>query len=510
MDQELLTVRLEDIHFPTKIRLRSDYGDVEELAQSLVRRGQIQPIVVRPFEPDEFPDVKEKPLWTLVDGGRRMFATMIVYKNEKEIPNVDLGCILAVPRDDIDPIFALELEFHANEDRKKFHWKEKIEYIQRVHNHFKGMDENWTVKHTANLVQLGDRATYAYLQMAAEPDVLQHPDIQKQRSFRTAYKKFQIIKEEMTRKAKIIPGPGSKKPLDEIRAEVQSRRPKSAVERERKEAEVVEQRSHVGAKNLISHGDCREWIKQFSDNQFAWFHWDPPYGHRQAERMSIHGEIQDDQAYAHELMEAMIPEIYRTLQPGHWLVIWHHPSEYQWLLDRLTGHERITDDNGRDVCKFCGKSWKKRPAYCGACPPERGHFWVNPYPCIWHKQRASDGHEIKRFLINDHEQFLLAAKVTGSKPDPILPNTDRSNVFTVPTLARADRRHVTHKPPELLAEILDVVSYRGELGCDPSVGSGSIIEASLISGRMALGCELDEAYYLGAVEAVQNILDGIN
>lgn len=510
MTQKLLTVRLEDIYFPTKIRLRSDYGDVEELAQSLVRRGQIQPIVLRKFDPEEFPKAKKKFLWTLVDGGRRMFAAMIVYKNEKEISNVSHGCILAVPRDDIDPIFALELEFHANEDRKKFHWKEKIAYITRVHEHFKSLDANWTVKHTAELVQLGDRATYAYLQMAGEPEILGHEKVQKQRSFRVAYKQFQIIKEEMTRKSKLIPGPSGKS-QDEWAQEVQSRRAKSAVAVEGAEdTPEAAPRSVVGAKNLLHHGDCRDWIKQFNDEQFAWFHWDPPYGHRQGERMSIHGSIQDDQDYAHELMEAMIPEIYRTLQAGHWLVIWHHPEEYQWLRDRLTGHERIVDDNGREVCKFCTKSWKKRPAYCSACPPERGHFWVNPYPCIWHKQRASDGHEIKRFLINDHEQFLLAAKVSASKPDPILPNTDRSNVFTVPTLPRADRRHVTHKPPELLAEILDVVSYRGELGCDPSVGSGSIVEAALLSGRMALGCELDEAYYYGAVEAVQNILDGAN
>ena len=508
MDHKLLSVRLEDIYFPTKLRLRNEYGPVEELAQSLVRRGQIQPIVLRPFDSEEFPEVIPH-LWTLVDGGRRMFATMIVYKNEKEIPNVAPGEILAVPRDDIDPMFALELEYHANEDRQKFHWKEKIAYITRVHAHYMDMDPAWDVKNTANLIQLGERATYAYLQMAGAPEILMHEKVQKQKSFRVAYKQFQIIKEEMTRKAKVIAGPTGR-PISEVTREVQARRAKSAVERENETPAEAEPRAITGAKNLISLGDCREWIKQFNDEQFAWFHWDPPYGHRQGERASIHGSIQDDQDYAHELMEAMIPEIYRTLQAGHWLVIWHHPAEYQWLRDRLTGHERTVDENGRDVCRFCGKSWAKRPAYCGACPPERGHFWVNPYPCIWHKQRASDGHEIKRFLINDHEQFLLAAKVTGSKPDPILPNTDRSNVFTVPTLARADRRHVTHKPVKLLAEILDVVSYRGELGCDPSVGSGSIIEASLLSGRMGVGCELDEAYYFGAVEAVQDILDGTN
>jgi DNA modification methylase len=512
MKNKLLSVRLEDIYFPTKLRLREDYGPVEELAQSLVRRGQIQPIVLRPFDEEEFPNATPH-LWTLVDGGRRMFATMIVYKNEKEIPNVAPGEILAVPREEIDPMFALEIEFHANEDRQKFHWKEKIAYITRVHAHFRALDSAWDVKNTANLIQLGERATYAYLQMAGDPELLTHEKVQKQKSFRVAYKQFQILREERDRKSKIIPGPGAAGPLDAITREVQSRRPKSAVEAEKKAAAGIEEkpeRAITGAKNLIKQGDCRDWIKQFNDEQFAWFHWDPPYGHRQGERMSIHGSIQDDQEYAHELMEAMIPEIYRTLQAGHWLVIWHHPAEYQWLRDRLTGHERTTDEDGRDVCRFCAKSWKKRPAYCPACPPARGHFWVNPYPCIWHKQRASDGHEIKRFLINDHEQFLLAAKVTGSKPDPILPNTDRSNVFTVPTLGRADRRHVTHKPVELLAEILDVVSYRGELGCDPSVGSGSIIEAALLSGRMAVGCELDEAYYFGAVEAVQNILDGTN
>jgi DNA modification methylase len=206
-------------------------------------------------------------------------------------------------------------------------------------------------------------------------------------------------------------------------------------------------------------------------------------------------------------MEDMIPELYRVLKAGHWMVLWHHPSEYQWLRDRLTGHKRGLDENNRAICRYCGKPWEKRAAYCAACPPERGHFWVNPYPCIWVKDRKSDGHEIKRFLINDHEQFFLVAKVSGEFPDPILPKTDRSNVFNVPTLARSDRRHVTHKPPKLLSEILDVVSYRGELGCDPCVGSGSIIEAALLSGRMAMGCELDQAYYLGAIDAVEKIIN---
>ena len=257
--------------------------------------------------------------------------------------------------------------------------------------------------------------------------------------------------------------------------------------------------SQPKAQNLISQGDCREWIKQFPEERFTWVHWDPPYGHRQAERASIHGSIVDDQDYARGLMSDMFPELWRVLVDGHWMVVWYHPSEYQWIVDTLSGHVRDGES-----CKLCGKEWVGRPSYCSVATTP---WWVNPYPNVWVKGRPSDGHEIKRFLINDHEEFLLAAKVNACS-DPILPNTDRSNVFSFSGVAKSDRRHVTHKPRELLAEVLKVISFPGEFGCDPSIGSGSIIEAALLSGRLAVGCELDEAYWLGAIDAVQKLLDG--
>ena len=506
MEQQLISVPLQEIYFPSKLRLRSDYGDVEELAQSLIRRGQISPIVVRPFDSTE-PGVPEdtKATWTLVDGGRRMFAMMLVLHHEKTIPNVQKGQILAVTRD-LDGAKALEIEYHANEDRKRFNWKERVDYINRMHKYFVDLDPNWTVRHTSEIVQLGERMTYAYLQLAKDPELASDERVQRCKSFRVAWKQFQIVREERRRKEKVIIPPTTKQAVDARAAEVQSRVAKSVLEKQN-EAESQPERRTLGATKLIANTDCREWIKQFPDSTFDWIHWDPPYGHRQAERQSIHGEIQDDQDYAHTLMEDMIPQLYRVLKAGHWMVIWHHPSEYQWLLDRLTGHKRGLDDNQNQICIYCRKPWKKRQAYCSACPPERGHFWVNPYPCIWTKDRKSDGHEIKRFLINDHEQFFLVAKVSGEFPDPILPKTDRSNVFAVPTLPRSERRHVTHKPPKLLADILEIISYRGELGCDPCVGSGSIIESALLNGRMAMGCELDEAYYLGAIEVVEKLIN---
>jgi len=496
-EQVIASIPLEDIFFPAATRLRSAYGDLEKLAQSLIRRGQLQPVVLRPFIREEYPDAPEGKRWTLVDGGRRIFATALVYKLEKEIPNVLKGCVLSMPRDVEDPTFALELEYHANSDRKQFIWQERIEYIRRVHEHYVAMDDNWSVKHTAELLELGERMVYAYLQMTTDPVILMHEDVQACTSFRTAWKKFTIIKDQTKRRSKIVVPPPASSPA----AKKAGGKAEEAESGDNSESSPLVTGARPEARKLITNADCREWIKEFPDEKFTWVHWDPPYGHRQAERASIHGSIVDDQDYARELMSDMFPELWRVLVDGHWMVLWYHPSEYQWIVDTLSGHVCTPDGSS---CKLCGKEWIGRPSYCSVA---RTPWWVNPYPNVWVKGRPSDGHEIKRFLINDHEEFLLAAKVDACS-DPILPNTDRSNVFSFSGVGKSDRRHVTHKPSTLLREVLSVISYPGELGCDPSVGSGSIIEAALSIGRIAVGCELDESYWLGAVDAVQRIFDG--
>ena len=66
-----------------------------------------------------------------------------------------------------------------------------------------------------------------------------------------------------------------------------------------------------------------------------------------------------------------------------------------------------------------------------------------------------------------------------------------------------------HKPPELLVEILRLISIPGEGGIDPSVGSGSLLEAAWSTGRRGFGCELSEEYWLGAIEAVKNTIEAL-
>ncbi|MBX6356332.1 DNA-methyltransferase [Streptomyces thermodiastaticus] len=55
-------------------------------------------------------------------------------------------------------------------------------------------------------------------------------------------------------------------------------------------------------------------------------------------------------------------------------------------------------------------------------------------------------------------------------------------------------RHPTEKPVPLMAELIESSSRRGEVVLDPFAGSGSTLVAAVLTGRRAIGCELDPRY----------------
>ncbi|MGW0015513.1 DNA-methyltransferase [Streptomyces tendae] len=60
-------------------------------------------------------------------------------------------------------------------------------------------------------------------------------------------------------------------------------------------------------------------------------------------------------------------------------------------------------------------------------------------------------------------------------------------------------RHPTEKPVPLMAELIESSSRRGETVLDPFAGSGSTLVAAILTGRRAIGCELDPRYVEVAV-----------
>lgn len=461
---------LADVHFPTHLRLRSEtYGDIEGLADSMVRRGQLAPILVRKIDPESHEQDKDVEVpYVLIDGGRRYLAVALTARlkdNEDNTYLIDGNEPLTIEAKLIDcehvkdERYLLEMEFHANEDREGFSWKEKATYYERIHemfmieSEFDPALEGWSIPHTAKYLGVGESTLGKYLQFSEDPDIMDDDRVSGAKTFRTAYKQATIVRETRKRERQVK---HHKKITTEGDEDIDD-----------------EERFQDFAMRLVAHEDCRVWIKEFLDDDVSWIHWDPPYGGEQdGGAFTSTEDIDDSPEYADLLLGEMLPELYRVLQPGRWMVLWFHPARYESTRLAL----------------------------------ETAGFWVNPYPCIWYKQdRNSDGHEITRYLTNAYETFFLCAK--GDKP--ILQVSNRQNVFAFDTIPRSARRHIMHKPAEMLTEILRLISIPGEKGIDPSVGSGSIFEASLASGRVAFGCEISLESYLGALQAIKNVVSEI-
>ena len=68
------------------------------------------------------------------------------------------------------------------------------------------------------------------------------------------------------------------------------------------------------------------------------------------------------------------------------------------------------------------------------------------------------------------------------------------SVIHCPTMWRRGAIHKTEKPVELLKPLIEYACPPGGLVIDPFAGSGSTLDAARLSGRRAIGIEVDERY----------------
>lgn len=449
-------------------------------SRSILRFGQLQPVLVKKNTNNVGKHVG-KP-WELVDGKVR-FTSMIALtarimtgdaeaKEAFEKWGMTPGMIDVVTKESLDPITALMMEFHANEDRDNFTWDERAKYVRRIHDMLsKQHGKDWSQEKTAEAIAMSPALVSQYLQLTEEHPAAKSDRVQKATSKGAALKQLKIEKEIHVRKEKVK----TSSSVSSVTA--------SAAKNDAKKA----------ADLSIVKADCREWIKTVPDNSLDWFHWDPPYGGTEGAggAFAAHEPIQTSHQYALDLMADMLPEIWRTLADGSWLVLWYTPVHYNWIRLLLQGHSF----NESSICSYCGKHLVIDYVWLStnySCRPSPHRFWVNPYPNHWRKtDRTADGHEITRFLTKETEPFLLAGKQDAKTP--VLLRSDRGNVFDFGSIPSAERRHVNHKPPSLLKEIISLISVPGSLGGDAGMGSGSIIEASYQSARKMVGAEMDQA-----------------
>lgn len=503
-------LRLDAIYVPPGVDARIRDGSnlaeaVLSRTRSLIKFGQLQPILVEKLETPI--DGKE---WKLIDGQVRwvsMLALTTRYAmGELEVIaafnrwSMEPGHIEITTRNALDELTALMMEFHANEDRDNFTWDEKAKYIRKAHDMLqkKHGRKNWSQEQTAEAIGMSPASVTHYLQLTDE----RNPAVKSERVLSAttkgaALKQLKIETERQKRTARAQKQNTAAAITPQSQEEEPTEPGSSNVEITKQQADnhlYEEIRVISAAKFAFVNKDCREWIKEFPDSSLDWFHWDPPYGGKEGAggAFAAHQGIQISHDYALKLIEEMLPEIWRVLHDGSWMAIWFTPVHYNWLRLALQGHR--FDDAG--VCIHCEKNIITDHVWLSenySCRPSPYRFWVNPYPNIWRKvDRVADGHEIQRFLTKETEFFFLCGK--QDTRTPILLRSNRGNVFDFGSIHSAHRRHVNHKPPHLLKEILSLISVPGALGADAGAGSGSIIEAAFESNRRVLTSELSEMH----------------
>ena len=166
-------VRIADIKWGD--RGRQDYGDLEEMAQSLKAFGLIQAIVLD----------KEN---NLIAGGRRLAAAITLSWDK----------ILVQRKEDIDPLRLRELELEENLRRKDLTWQEKAAMIEEIHDLKGGGEQNTeTIAKTATEVKKTERTIYRNLKVAKA--LRTNPEIADAKDLKAAMTRVRRIEDKARR-----------------------------------------------------------------------------------------------------------------------------------------------------------------------------------------------------------------------------------------------------------------------------------------------------------------------
>lgn len=217
-------------------------------------------------------------------------------------------------------------------------------------------------------------------------------------------------------------------------------------------------------------GDSVEVIKQLPAGMFHLILTDPPFGidydNRKAGTEQAPTAYQDDKE-SYERLLSMAPELYRVLRPDGWLI---------W---------------------FLGPTWYQRAKLAFR---EAG-FIVDEMPIIWDR---SDGRSYTarpdRYFTREYDMALHCLK--GS-PEMSIYGRGKGNMLHFPPVQGADRELLVERPVELYQELVNRLTYPGEVVADFFVGSGSVPAAAASLKRNYFGVELDQQRRAVAIKKIK-------
>lgn len=298
-EEDRLQIAIEDINVGD--RARQAFERLDELADSILHHGQIQPIVV---------ETTEEGKYRLLAGERRLRACKILKWTHVE----------AMTRDALSETQRLEIELEENLHRQDFTWQEEValkraidECKRREHGEtgIARSSGKWTIVDTAAL--LGESKTNVAADIALAKAMTLYPELAEEKTKSAAYKRLKLLEEVRLRKLLAARKAGNG------------------------DGEALEEQ--------VLHGDLREVLPTLPEGSVDLVIVDPPYGVAfdtvAHDGSAGYQNFNDSPEYAQALLEEMIPLLHRVMARDSAIYIFYSIQQH----DRITKLLSETFDN---------------------------------------------------------------------------------------------------------------------------------------------------------------------
>jgi ParB/RepB/Spo0J family partition protein len=462
-------------------RVRTDFGDIKDLADSIAANGLIQPIVVTSDH-------------RLIAGERRLRAHRLIGAEYIKVVYLEV----------LDEGHRTMLEATENLIRRDFDWKETVLAIDKVHrlktneNAFRG--EEWGVRETGRLLNSSKSNIGRAVRMASyirknDPEILAADNLTN--AFKILLKRQEDYYSAALLKSSLPPSLEGRK----IPTQPFTNVPVKQVDDEdfflsgttgftpgiSGPVDLDESPGVAGStastviplSSMFFNEDSRNFCQQSDPESYDAVITDWPYAIDMA-NISQDGGGKDVSATAAEhgvdeneqLQKDIIPLLYRLLKPNSWFITWTDISQWQ---------------RNVDMCTAAG-------------------FKVQRWPLIWHKTSACQNMASQYNFTKNYEIAIVCRKGAAT-----LLRSQASSVWTGGTdVETKTLGHPFAKPAGLWEWLYAATCLRGSSVLDPFVGCGSSSIPAVKFGIRPTGVEKVPAHHASLIVNMTNYYKSVD
>ncbi len=269
-------------------RQRKDLGDIAELAKSIERLGQLQPIVVQPGEDPSYV--------VLVAGERRLRAC--------ELLGRDVQIVLF---SSLDEQTRNIIELEENVKRKSLSWQEEADAVRKIHNLYMSTETDWSQERTGERLGMSQPLVSRYITVSVE--VEKTPELAKSPGLNAA---SNVIARKRGRELTNT--------LEDL---------------------LVDTESKLGVSDPVVCDSFISWAGAYAGPRFNFIHCDFPYGVNMGTN-ALQDTRQDFVRYTDtkelywQLVEALVSNIERLAAPECHIMFWFSMNYYTETVSALS------------------------------------------------------------------------------------------------------------------------------------------------------------------------------